>query len=66
MHNVDGKLQIGILTHQKAKSLPRRGGISTRGVYVYKGVRAFFEIAVEYSLQNLPHDKAVLKKLNFK
>lgn len=28
---------------------------------LYKGVRSFFETAVEYSLQNLPHDDAVLK-----
>ena len=32
---------------------------------LYKGVRSFFETAVEYSLQNLPHDDAVLKNARF-
>ena len=62
----DGKIQVGIVTHQKAKSLLEEGVVPPLKVSTfYKGVRSFFETAVEYSLQNLPHDDAVLRNARF-
>lgn len=55
------EIQVGIVTHQKAKSLLEEGVVPPLKVSTfYKGVRSFFETAVEYSLRNLPHDDAVL------
>ena len=62
---VDGKLQIGIVTHQKAKSLLEGDVPPLKVSTFYKGVRSFFETAMEYSLRNLPHDDAVLKNARF-
>ena len=63
---VDEKIQIGIVTHQKAKSLLEEGDVPLLKVSTfYKGVRSFFETAVEYSLRNLPHDDAVLRNARF-
>ena len=50
-HNVhvDGKIQVGIVTHQKAKSLLEEGVVPPLKVSkFYKGVRSFFETAMEY------------------
>ena len=50
MHiHVDQKLQIGIVTHLEAKSLLEEGAVPPVKVSkFYKGVRSFFETAVEY------------------
>lgn len=60
-----GKLQIGIVTHRKAKSLLEGAVPPVKMSTFYKGVRSFFETAVEYRLQNLPHDDVVLKNARF-
>lgn len=45
------------LSHQKANSLLEEGEVDPQRVTTfYSGVRAFFERAVEYGLQNLPLD----------
>ncbi len=63
---VDAKLQIGLITHQKAKSLLDEGDVDDRQVATfYGGVRAFFERAVEYSVQNLPLYDILLRNACF-
>ena len=60
---LDAKLQIGFLTQQKSKSLLKEGDVSEQDIKkFYFGVRAFFETATSYSLQNLSHKDDVLKK----
>ena len=67
MHkHVDGKLQISIVTQQRAKLLIDEGAVPPLNVSTfYKVVRSFFETAVEYSLKNLPHDDAALENVRF-
>ena len=63
---LNAKLQIGFLTQQKSKSLFKEGDVSERDIKkFYLGVRAFFETATAYSLQNLPHKDDVLKNAGF-
>lgn len=51
---LETKLQIRFLTQQKFKSLLEEGDVSEWDVLkFYSGVRAFFESATTYSLQNL-------------
>ena len=63
---IDAKLQVGLITHQKTKSLLDEGHVADLKVSTfYKGVRAFFEKAVKYSFQNLPLDDALLQNACF-
>ena len=60
------KLQIGLITHQKTKSLLDEGHVADRQVSTfYTGVRAFFERAMEYSIQNLPLNDVLLQNASF-
>lgn len=66
MAYIDAKLQIGFLTQQKSKSLLEEGDVSERDIKkIFTGVRAFFETATTYSLNNLPHKDEVLKNAGF-
>ena len=63
---IDAKLQIELITHQNSKSLLDEGHVADLKVSTfYKGVRAFFEKAVEYRFQNLPLDDALLQNACF-
>lgn len=66
LFNVDTKLQIGILTQQKVKSLVDNGDVAPqKAVKFYRGVRDFFETAADYSLKHLPLDDELLQNASF-
>ena len=63
---LDSKLQIGIITHQKAKSRLDGGDVPANAVSnFYIAVRAFFEKAIEYSLCHLPLNDELLQNASF-
>lgn len=62
----DTRLQIGIITQQRAFSLLEEGDIDPRCLSrFYDGVRTFFEQAVEYSLNSLPLGDPLLQAATF-
>lgn len=57
---------IGLITQQQAKSLLDNGDVAPLQINkFFDGVRAFFEMAVDYSLKNMPLDDELLKAAAF-
>lgn len=66
IYTTDTKLQIGLITQQKVKSLLENGDVAPLQVSrFFDGVRCFFEIALEYGLKSLPLDDPLLKAATF-
>lgn len=62
----DARLQIGLITQQKVKSLLDDGDVSPVQVSrFFDGARCFYEKAMEYGLKSLPFNDPLLKAATF-
>ena len=66
LYYIDESIFIGIITRSKLRTLVNSGDISlTESNKFFKSVRAFYVLAMEYALKNLPLNDDLLKKASF-